>query len=825
MGFYARIRSTYGDETYSNLSTWTKNNTKLASLRNRRVFLLQCKSCGVKPNHIVDRVKCIFSNIRSRQSGEEVLNFNKKVIHRLLLLEIKITVKEIVKLERETVALWHRLEESLPRYILTEYKCRQLIRYNRIFAQIKNKNSRKLKNLQQKQTSHIKSQNRWIKNVSSTDIPNDIKSFLALGPKFSIEIPKKEVSIPNLLADVDLIIESNFNEDQKNIIRAKTTNTITNYLIKTPKITNVTQVMFYKCKKYLKENPELLILQSDKGNVTVAIDKSTYNNLAIELLNDKKYYKVLNRDPTLTIQGKSNELVKNLEKKGYINKEVAKKLFNYNSISAKFYGLPKIHKPTLSLRPIVSSINTPTSKLSIFIAEILSQSFNNETDKYYVKDSFHFSQLMNNFQLPNDYVIVSLDVVSLYSNIPLDLVIKIIETKWDTISPYTNIPKEEFVILVRFIFNSSFFTYNETFYSQIFGCPMGSNLSPVVARLTMDYTLDQILEKLPFEMPFIKKYVDDIICAIPKDKIDTTLQQFNQHNEHIQFTIEKEVDNCVPFLDTKLIRTDNNKIILDWYKKPMCSNRYINFFSNHPNKQKINLVLGLKNRIEKISHPTLLQKNLTNLFNILKENSYPPQLLNRLIFNSRNDRFSHRQNPEQMTNRQNILENRKFHSLPIISDLTEELINILKHDNLKIAKKNTFMTRQLFSSTKDKTPKEKKTDVVYMVPCSSCNLVYVGQTTQQLKKRLIQHKSDIKNPSKKCALAEHCRKTQHVMNFGESKVLELEKTARKRNFLEMYHIKRNKNSMNSKSDIQNISNIYSYLIQFQHDITEHNVNN
>ena len=103
-----------------------------------------------------------------------------------------------------------------------------------------------------------------------------------------------------------------------------------------------------------------------------------------------------------------------------------------------------------------------------------------------------------------------------------------------------------------------------------------------------------------------------------------------------------------------------------------------------------------------------------------------------------------------------------------------------------------------------------------MVPCSSCELVYVGQTSQQLKKRLIQHKSDIKNPSKKCALAEHCRNSKHSMNFDNTKILDLEKIPRKRSFLEMYHIKRNNNCMNSKSDIQNISNIYSFLITYEH---------
>lgn len=821
MGFYAQVRSNFGIEAYNNLRTWARNNSKLASLRNRRIFLLQCKSNGLKPAHITNNVNCSLNIIKDGQSGKDVMNFNNKVIQKVLLLEIKYTIKSIVSMERESSRLWGSLEELLPIHLLNNFKHKQTINYNRQFNNIKTKNIRKLKLLETKQMSMIKSQDRWFKNISQRQIPERIASFLALGPKFSIEVPKKHVSIQKLLADVDLLITNSYEEEQQNVKRAMTTNAITNYLLKTPNITNFIQKMFFDCKKYLKENSDLLILQSDKGNVTVALDKVDYNKLSLELLNDIKYYKILNRDPTLTIQGKSNELVKNLGKKNYIEKSCEKTLYTYNAVPARFYGLPKIHKPTLSLRPIVSSINTPTSKISIFISKILTKSFNNTDDRYYIKDSFQFSELINNFQLPNNYVVVSFDVVSLYSNIPLDLVIEVIHNKWNSISNHTNIPEDEFVDLVKFVFDSNYFTYNNTFYSQIFGCPMGSNLSPIIARLVMDYVLDKILSTLPFEIPFIKKYVDDIICSIPTDMVDFTLRHFNGYNEHIQFTIETETNNSVPFLDTKLIRNDNNIIILDWYQKPMCSNRYIHFESNHPMKQKINLVIALRNRIKRISHHTLLEKNLNLLKNILKQNSYPINMINRLLYNTS---FSVEDRQERSTNHETLQNNFNYYSMPIIGNLTSELISILKKDDLKIAQKNIFTIRSLFSSAKDPTPKDKKVDVVYMVPCSSCELVYVGQTSQQLKKRLSQHKSDIKNPSKKCALAEHCRKSKHLMKFEDTKILDLEKIPRKRSFIEMYHIKRNSNCMNSKSDIQNISNIYSFLIMYDHSSNAHEIN-
>ena len=53
---------------------------------------------------------------------------------------------------------------------------------------------------------------------------------------------------------------------------------------------------------------------------------------------------------------------------------------------ATFYGLPKIHKPDVPLRPITSSINCPTYQVSRYLASILPPLQNN---KYTVKVGTH----------------------------------------------------------------------------------------------------------------------------------------------------------------------------------------------------------------------------------------------------------------------------------------------------------------------------------------------------------------------------------------------------------------------------------------------------
>jgi hypothetical protein len=405
------------------------------------------------------------------------------------------------------------------------------------------------------------------------------------------------------------------------------------------------------------------------------------------------------------------------------------------------------------------------------------------------------------------YTIVSLDVVSLFSNIPLQLVLEDISSNWNTIKTHCKIPLNYFMDIINFIFENNYFSFNKQFYTQIFGTPMGSNLSPTLAKRIMDNLLNDCISKLTFNLPFIKKYVDDIICAVPSDKTEELLQVFNNYNKDIQFTIELENDFSVPFLDTKLIRTPQNTIILDWYQKPTNSGRYINYLSHHTAKIKINFILGLKTRIKKISHPSFVQKNLLKLEKILINNSYPPFLLKKLLFNCvPNTNMNIADNPTEPTKPIYV-------KLPHIDNLTPKLKNVFKNSNFLFALYNLKTINHVFSKLKDPIPIPLSSNVIYKIPCLNCPSCYIGQTKQLLKNRISQHKSDSKLPNKTCALAHHVRDNKHIMDFNNTTILDREDILQKRLFLEMVHINKNENSMNFRSDINNLSIIYTFLLQ------------
>ncbi|XP_045471751.1 uncharacterized protein LOC123678658 [Harmonia axyridis] len=122
-------------------------------------------------------------------------------------------------------------------------------KYNRQFALTKQKNLDKVRALTDAQLGKVRSQERWVKNISGTNIPDRVLKFLSLGPKFSIDIPMKEISIPKLLSDVENVINLNdsLSPDAKNIKRAMATNIITNNIKPNKVVRNVIQREFYNC--------------------------------------------------------------------------------------------------------------------------------------------------------------------------------------------------------------------------------------------------------------------------------------------------------------------------------------------------------------------------------------------------------------------------------------------------------------------------------------------------------------------------------------------------------------------------------------------------
>nr|CAI5820344.1 unnamed protein product [Callosobruchus analis] len=264
------------------------------------------------------------------------------------------------------------------------------------------------------------------------------------------------------------------------------------------------------------------------------------------------------------------------------------------------------------------------------MSDILKNAFDH--DDYHVKDSFQFADFIRSQQsVPNNYISVSLDVQSLFTDIPTDLVVQIITEKWDTISAFSNLSLDAFVDVFHFCIGSNYFNFNGTFYKQTFGLGMGDCMSPICADLVMSKLQSYCLSVTSFHVPFFKRYVDDIVTAIPKDKADDILNIFNSFHTKLQFTVEVEQNNAISFLDTKIIRSKDNHLKVDWYQKPTFSGRFINFHSCHSFRQKINIIKNLKHRALNISDIEFHSSVLNKIRCFLCNNNFPISLVNNIL--------------------------------------------------------------------------------------------------------------------------------------------------------------------------------------------------
>ena len=106
-------------------------------------------------------------------------------------------------------------------------------------------------------------------------------------------------------------------------------------------------------------------------------------------------------------------------------------------------------------------------------------------------------------------------------------------------------------------------------------------------------------------------------------------------------------------------------------------------------------------------------------------------------------------------------------------------------------------------------------DMVYEIKCTNCEKVYVGETKQKISARIRQHKNTCKNTyfGAHTALSTHAQETSHKFDFDNVSCLEREGNDRKRKILEAIHITRRENTVNFKSDTENLSKVYNNLIK------------
>ena len=167
----------------------------------------------------------------------------------------------------------------------------------------------------------------------------------------------------------------------------------------------------------------------------------------LSLLNDKSTYRILNRDSTKCIERHLNSFIYKLFKSQRIKQMQYYQLRSTDATASRLYGLPKIYKKDIPMRPIVSFINSPLYNLSKFLCKLLSPLVGNT--EFTVKNSYEFVQFLNSIVLKKNECMVSFDVVSLFTNIAVELAKKVtfdLLNEDDTLSNRTDLTMDDIEI-------------------------------------------------------------------------------------------------------------------------------------------------------------------------------------------------------------------------------------------------------------------------------------------------------------------------------------------------------------------------------------------
>jgi len=651
---------------------------------------------------------------------------------------------------------------------------------------------------------------KWFLNLSHTTIPQDVQRLLQLGHNFSLPSNDSNNNTIQLIKNIENNLIK-FHEDVQFEVRNRVLPFLHNIKHKARhKDTKDIQILelLQKTKKFVKNNPNVIFTRADKGNVTVALDKNDYYIKIEEILKDTETYTIISKDPTNRLTKDIREILTSWKNRGYIENNIYHRVFCSDGNLPRAYGLPKIHKPGLTFRIIISCLDSPTYAIADYLQRLISK--NVPKPSSHIENSYQLIKKLKGINIVEGHELISLDVVSMFTNIPLNLVIESISNRWAHIGKGTKIPKNEFIKALKLILESTYFKFNNIIYKQNFGTPMGSPLSPIVSELVLQDLEMKALKTLNIEIPLYFRYVDDVALAAPRQNIEEILKTFNSIHNRLQFTLERGI-NKLNFLDVSIENIDG-LLEFDWYKKPTFSGRTLHFLSQHPITHKRGVLMNMIDRAILLSNPKYHEKNLKFVIEMFIKNDYPLQFIFdtmrlrlKSIFNKRTKKQA-----DKCSNNEN---KKGWFLIPFIKNVSEKFKTIAHGLNMTLSFFSFNKLGRIIKVQKDKLALECNKNVVYKLACKNCDSTYVGQTKRKLKTRLTEHKNDIKRKTGKFSvITEHRLENNHEFDWDNPKILDKEKFYFKRLLSEMISIKSQKKALNLQSDTELLPTTYVEIL-------------
>lgn len=436
--------------------------------------------------------------------------------------------------------------------------------------------------------------------------------------------------------------------------------------------------------EFMEKNPQIQLVNADKGSIIAVMNKGTYNRKMNEHLakgiSDGTYKIILNIDSTLTTLKYAY-----MEAVDIYNEWLGKGIIHHytgnhqklgqaqGQFIPKIYGNIKTHKTNKPFRPIVSDHSSVLRIIQDALKIILKYYIEQGQYKFVIKNSYQIIEDLANIQsqqhsiysIKHKHKLYTMDFSSMYTNIDIEYFLSIINKYYVTYNVIRfGISIQDLLQLLRI--NICIFGYIKNtarideltprYFKQNKGIPMGGKLSYAISEVVTSEAMQEAIAPHLNKMSFIYKYVDDILIGCEEEFSVLFIRKMKTLLPTMDLVITKEDANgSVSFLDILFTRHDR-RILHKWYTKEYASLRLIDHFSAHSCKIKENLYVELIKKARTLTnhaHNEIYQK----IVHILKINHIPKHIGDTYF--KKADQPPQKDNTLATTNTHTIEENRK----------------------------------------------------------------------------------------------------------------------------------------------------------------------
>jgi hypothetical protein len=219
-----------------------------------------------------------------------------------------------------------------------------------------------------------------------------------------------------------------------------------------------------------------------------------------------------------------------------------------------------------------------------------------------------------------------------YSNIPINELIATLK-KLCEINNIEDKTKQDIMKISQILVEQNYFRFQDTIYVQNEGLAMGAPSSFIFSEIYLHYIENTKVSKLllGYKVEGYFRYIDDVLIKHKEDQtnIHTTLEDFKSLIPNMKFTLEKEENNKINFLDITIPK-NYDSISFEIYRKPTTTVIIPND-SCHPREHKTAAIRYFCNRMRTYKlTPEAQQKGKNTLQHILVNNKYDVSTLNKV---------------------------------------------------------------------------------------------------------------------------------------------------------------------------------------------------